>query len=203
MSTTTKPKTLEKSRYSCSICFEEYDKSIKIKTLSCEHDLCLTCFKKHSDVSNDCPFCRKDIYKPLVTKRKAYQKTCLNLKNSINSTQLIKSLCRHYPLDDTERDTLKTLFGQLKQNIIDLGLIIDDSFPVSNILNFNNIYLGENILVNENTDDDNDNDNDDDNLNTNLTEIFQEWSAGGSGAERFVNELMSIYFSSTNTQNNG
>src|SRR5690606_19219439 len=113
-----KPKTLEKSKYSCSICYEEYDKSIKIKTLTCEHDLCLSCFKKHSDVSNDCPFCRKDIYKPAIIKRKAYTKTSLSLTNAINSTQLLKSLSRNLPLEDNERTVLKELFTQFKQNMI-------------------------------------------------------------------------------------
>jgi hypothetical protein len=157
------------SDYTCSICCEKYN-NVKIKVLSCKHNLCTTCFKKHSDVSNDCPFCRRNIYKPIVTKKKAVSKTVLSLQNAINSTQLIKSLSKITPMHDIERLKLKELFSQFKQNMIDLGLIIDDSFPTSsNTIFNNNFYLGD-FQIEEDELDDEDDEEEETNVNVNIIE---------------------------------
>lgn len=184
------------SDYTCSICCEKYN-NVKTKVLSCKHILCITCFKKHSDVSNNCPFCRRNIYKPIVTKKKAFSKTVLSLENVINSTRLLKSMNNTTPLDDNERLQLKNLFSELKQNMINLNLIVDDSFPVSSntLINNNNFYLGVPI---EEYDDDDDDEDDDENYedNVNVNVIREE----NNRANVLFTEILSIFLSASATR---
>ena len=200
-----KPVTIVKSDYTCSICCENFNESVKIKVLSCKHNLCTVCFKKHSDVSNVCPFCRRNIYKPIATKKKAFSKTILSMGNAINSTQLIKSLNKTTPINDQERLKLKLLFSQLKQNMIDLSLIVDDSFPVSsNILNLNNnFYLGD-FQEEEEEEDELDDEETDVNVN-----IIRDSSTIMNSSPALFSEILSFMMSATitsttssNTQDN-
>ena len=109
--------------YTCSIC---YQSPCKQKILVCKHDMCEVCFKKHTNVSNVCPFCRKDLLKPNTVFNKGVKKIKTSLTNAIDSTILVKSLV-NFQLKDSDREIVKELYNQLKQNMIRLNLIINDS----------------------------------------------------------------------------
>ena len=67
----------------CSICMEIMDGNV---TLDCGHEMCPTCFARHSRENHTCPFCRKP-FAPKINKKEkmpiqvAEEMISLNVKN--------------------------------------------------------------------------------------------------------------------------